>query len=128
MGVVTIFKNKFIERRVFHHRKSPNDKRASETVHDIIALSDDPIVAQQLRAAQETQRASSLHTLQALTNGPDHTALTEQHDVEWSDEFGFGGRAKRRRTNAPHTDLLQAEPQDWSIVHDVRTRNPPSPP
>ena len=66
-------KNRFLERRVFYHRRPPNDKRADEVVHDVIALNDDPIVAQQLRAAQENQRPPNAEALIALANGPNGT-------------------------------------------------------
>ena len=44
-------------------------------------------------------------------------------DTQWSDEYGFGGRAKRRRLTAPQIDLLCVDPQDWSLEYVVRMSN-----
>ena len=94
-------------------------------MHDVIALSDDPIVLQRLRAAQELQPQDRSDSLLTLVSGPDPSACDAE--VEWSEEFGYGGRAKRRRTQAHNPDLLNAEEQNWSLNHVVRSRNAVTP-
>ena len=92
-------------------------------MHDIIPLSDDPRVTAQLQATQEGYEQWRADEIDILTSGQNPTARTDASYPQWSDEYGYGGRAIHTGASPPPEDLLNAATQDWSLPNVVRTRN-----